>query len=103
MSSWDVLRFICLAYLLAAFLGVIYWIAGDVLRKEGTSAVAKALWLGALVFLPLLTIVVYLVQNGSGMSARLAERDAIRAYPGYSNAYSRPPTHDLMTVRAIMT
>jgi hypothetical protein len=87
MTFWDVVRSLCLVYLLVAFLWVIFWIAGDVLRNEGTSALSKALWLVVLLFLPFVTVCVYLVVSGRGLSERLAEREASKGYPGYSHSY----------------
>jgi hypothetical protein len=103
MSFWDVVRFLCLTYLLVAFLGVIWWIAGDVLRNTRTSAVVKALWMGALLVMPFLTVFVYVVTASGGMSQRLAEREAAKGYPGYhTQSYARPANDDLKPVRPVM-
>ena len=87
MTFWDVVRSLCLIYLLVAFLWVIFWIAGDVLRNSETSVLSKALWLVTLLFLPFLTVVVYLIVSGRGLSQRLAEREASKGYPGYTHSY----------------
>src|SRR5215213_6226960 len=103
MTFWDIVRFLCLAYLLIAFLCVLWWIAGDVFRNDRAAPVTKALWLLALLLMPFLTIFVYIIVNHAGMSARLAERERKKGYPGYTNAsHSRPASQDLYSVRSTM-
>jgi hypothetical protein len=98
MTFWDIVRFLCLAYLLIAFLCVLWWIAGDVFRNDRASPVVKALWLLALLLMPFLTIFVYIIVNHAGMSARLAERERKKGYPGYSHAStSRPANQSLLS------
>ena len=42
----------------------------DLFRDHETSGVAKALWVIALVFLPFITVFVYIIARGSGMAER---------------------------------
>lgn len=64
-------------WLLAVFFMVIYFmmlfrIIMDIFRNHESSGWAKAGWLVILLFIPLITMLIYVIANGKGM----AERDA---------------------------
>lgn len=70
MSFWNVLWFIFISFALAAYLMVLFSIITDLFRDGETSGLAKAAWMIALIFLPFLASVVYLVVRGRGMAER---------------------------------
>jgi hypothetical protein len=70
MSFWDVMWFIVVSFALVAYLMVMFSIITDLFRDTGTSGFVKALWVIALIFLPFLTSVIYLVTRGRGMAER---------------------------------
>jgi hypothetical protein len=81
MSFWDVVWFIFISFAFVAYLMVLFSILGDLFRDRGTSGGMKALWIVALVFLPLLTSLIYLIARGGGMadrSAQAAERQRVQ-------------------------
>jgi len=73
-SFWDFLWFIVVTYLFVAYLMALFWVITDVYRDRSTGGFVKALWTIALIFLPVLTLLIYLVANGSSMAERTAER-----------------------------
>lgn len=75
MSFWDIVWFICISFAFVAYLMVMFTILTDLFRDTETSGFAKAVWVVALIFLPLLTSLVYLVSRGRGMAER-ASRSA---------------------------
>ncbi|MGH3507619.1 MAG: SHOCT domain-containing protein [Nocardioidaceae bacterium] len=75
MSFWDIVWFICISFAFVAYLMVMFTILTDLFRDTETSGFAKAVWVVALIFLPLLTSLVYLVSRGRGMAER-ASRNA---------------------------
>jgi hypothetical protein len=75
MSFWEVLWFIFISFALVAYLMVMFAIVGDLFRDRDTSGVVKAIWIFALIFLPILTSLVYLITRGQAMTERAA-RDA---------------------------
>jgi type VI protein secretion system component VasK len=74
MDFADIIWFIIVAYALIAFLMVMVWFVSDILRDPGSSGLQKAVWILALVVLPLVTALVYLVVRGRAMSERLLVR-----------------------------
>ncbi len=62
------------------YLMVLFQIISDVFRDSSLGGGAKAVWLFALIFFPVLTALIYLVARGGGMSERqLASVNANRA------------------------
>ena len=77
MSFWDVVWFIFISFAFVAYLMVMFAILGDLFRDRDTSGFAKAVWVIALIFLPLLTSLVYLVARGRGMTERSMRQAAL--------------------------
>lgn len=81
MSFWDVVWFIFISFAFVAYLMVMFSILGDLFRDRGTSGVVKAIWVIALIFLPFLTALIYLIARGGGMADRsmqAAERQRVQ-------------------------
>ena len=70
MSFWDVVWFIVISFAFVAYLMVMFAIITDLFRDREASGWAKAGWIVALIFVPLLTSLVYLIAKGKGMSER---------------------------------
>ncbi len=70
MSFWDIVWFILISFAFVAYLMVMFSIISDIFRDRDTSGVVKAVWLVALIFLPFLTAVVYVIARGQGMTER---------------------------------
>jgi len=75
MSFWDIVWFIFISFAFIAYLMVVFTILTDLFRDRETSGWVKAVWVVALVVLPLVTSLVYLVARGRSMSER-AGRDS---------------------------
>ena len=70
MSFWDIVWFIVITFAFMAYLMVMFAIIGDLFRDPEASGFAKAAWIIALIFLPFLTSVIYLIARGQGMGER---------------------------------
>lgn len=70
MSFWDILWFIFISFAFVAYLMVMFSILTDLFRDPDTSGFVKAVWVIALIFLPFLTSVIYLIARGRGMAER---------------------------------
>lgn len=70
MSFWDIIWFIIVSFAFVAYLMVMFNILGDIFRDRELSGVLKALWVIALIFLPFVTALVYMIARGRGMAVR---------------------------------
>ena len=69
-SFWDFFWFIISFFLLMAYLMVLFQIVIDLFRDRTVSGGMKAVWVVGLIFLPVLTAIIYLVSRGGGMAER---------------------------------
>jgi len=72
MSFWDIVWFIFISFAFVAYLMVMFSILSDLFRDRDTSGIVKAVWVVALIFLPFLTSLLYLIIRGRGMAERAA-------------------------------
>lgn len=86
-SFWDFFWFIISFFLLMSYLLVLFQVIGDLFRDRDTSGGKKAVWIFFLIFLPLITSLVYLVVRGKGMAERSAA--AMQAAQTDAEAYIR--------------
>jgi hypothetical protein len=70
MSFWDVVWFIVIAFAFTAYLMMLFSIVGDLFRDSETSGFVKAIWLLALLFIPFLSALLYVIVRGHGMAQR---------------------------------
>src|SRR5918998_2012394 len=70
MSFWDVVWFIVITFAFAAYLMVMFSIITDLFRDPDASGIAKAAWSVALIFVPFLTAIVYMIARGNAMAER---------------------------------
>jgi hypothetical protein len=84
---WDIIWFIFVAYVFFAYLMVMFSVIADIFRDRDTGGFTKALWIFALIFLPVFTVIIYLIARGSGMADR-SDRGA-RAAQAQQESYIR--------------
>ncbi|MGC4153584.1 MAG: SHOCT domain-containing protein [Propionicimonas sp.] len=104
-NIWDFLWMFFTIFVFFAWLMALFTIIGDLFRDRELSGWAKALWLLALIFVPFLTALVYLIARGKGMAERAgaqakaqqaAADDYIRSVAGSS------PTTELTQAKALL-
>jgi len=74
MSFWDIIWFLFVAYVFFGYLMVLFSVIADIFRNRETSGFLKAVWILLLIVLPILTVLVYLIANGSSMNERAARQ-----------------------------
>ena len=77
MSFWDIVWFILITWAFVAYLMVMFSIIGDIFRDRELSGVWKAVWVIALIFVPFITAVVYLISRGGSMAERSMHASAM--------------------------
>jgi len=74
VSFWDIVWFIFISFVFIAYLMILFSILGDLFRDKDTSGFVKALWVIALLVVPFLTALIYLIVRGHGMADRSAKQ-----------------------------
>lgn len=67
---WDAIWWFLLIFVFIAYLMALFSIIGDLFRDHKLNGWLKALWFVFLIFLPILTALVYLIARGRGMAER---------------------------------
>ena len=70
MSFWDIVWFIVISFAFMAYLMVMFAIISDLFRDPDASGIAKAAWIVALIFLPFITAITYMIVRGREMGDR---------------------------------
>jgi Phospholipase_D-nuclease N-terminal len=74
VTFWEFVWIIFITYLFIAYLMVVFAVITDIFRDRSTGGFAKAVWIVALILLPFITLMIYLIANGREMAERHAER-----------------------------
>ena len=105
-SFWDTVWLILMTFVLVAYLIVLFQIIVDLFRDKNLGGFAKAVWFIALVFLPFLTALAYILFRGRGMSERqvAAVHDARAETDAYIRriAGAKSPTEQIADAKALL-
>jgi Short C-terminal domain/Phospholipase_D-nuclease N-terminal len=86
-NFWDFIWLILSSFIFIAYLLVLFQIVGDLFRNTETRSIYKAFWIVGLIFVPMLTALIYIVRHGAGMASR--QRAAIEQAKSDTDAYIR--------------
>jgi hypothetical protein len=104
-NFWDIVWLILSTFVFVAYLLVLFQILVDLFRDHELGGGFKALWIIGLIFLPVMTALVYIVARGRGMAER-ARAAAQRAKSG-ADAYIRDaagksPADQIATAKTLL-
>jgi hypothetical protein len=86
-NFWDFIWLILSTFVFVAYLFVMFQIVADLFRNTEMGGASKALWIIGLIFVPMLTAVVYIIVNGGDMARR--QHEAIARAKSDTDAYIR--------------
>ena len=69
-NFWSIIWIVVWSFLFIAYLMIFFRIITDLFSDHEVSGVVKALWIIALIFVPFLTALIYLITRGQGMAER---------------------------------
>lgn len=72
-SLWDLIRIFFWAFIFIASIWALIVVITDLFRDRKLNGWWKALWIVFLIFVPVLTTIVYIIARGSGMADRSAK------------------------------
>lgn len=105
MDFWDFFWLMVYSFFFVAYLMVLFQIIADLFRDHELSGWWKALWIIFLIFLPVLTALVYLIARGRGMAERHAEgmAQAKQATDTYIREVAGPsPADQIASAKALL-
>lgn len=86
-----------------AYIYVVILLITDLFRDEKLNGWFKALWIIALVFVPFLTALVYVIARGKGMAERARARYAgVAEVDDYKPSASASPAEDIAKAKALL-
>lgn len=104
-GTWGVIWSFFWIFALVAYLFALFAVVADLFRDHKTNGWAKALWIIFLVFVPFLTVLVYLIARGPGMQERAANeaRRAQDVTDQYIRAVARShsPTDEIAKAKVL--
>ncbi|WP_265520367.1 SHOCT domain-containing protein [Oerskovia flava] len=105
MDFWDFFWLLVYSFFFIAYLMVLFQIVGDLFRDHQLSGWWKAVWVIFLIFLPVLTALVYLIARGRGMAER--QQEMIRQAKDDTDSYIRQvaaasPTDQIASAKALL-
>lgn len=104
-NFWDIFWWFFFVYAIFAFLYALFLVIADLFRDHQLSGWWKAVWFVFLAFVPFLTLLVYMIARGKGMTERSMER--ARRNQEAADAYIREvatasPTEELSKAKALL-
>jgi voltage-gated potassium channel Kch len=77
-NFWDFIGFFFWTFVFVSYLFALFAVIGDVFRDRTLNGWGKAAWLIFLVFVPILTVLVYVIARGPGMAERTARAGMVQ-------------------------
>ena len=105
MGFWDFFWLLVWSFFFVAYLIILFQVLGDIFRDD-MSGWFKALWVVALIVVPFLSLLIYLVVRGRGMAERQA--GTIREMRAKTDAHIREvaatssPTDQIASAKALV-
>ncbi|HDV7159925.1 TPA: PLDc N-terminal domain-containing protein [Yersinia enterocolitica] len=87
LTLWDILATTFSIFFFIAYLLILFQVISDLFRDHELSGFYKAIWILFLLFIPLLTSLVYLITRGKGMAQRY--RASVQKSVSETNEYIR--------------
>jgi hypothetical protein len=86
-NFWDTVLLMVSTFFFIAYLIVLFQVVVDLFRDSEMGGGSKVIWLIGLIFLPVLTALLYILARGGGMAER--QRAAMRSAKADTDAYIR--------------
>ena len=86
-NFWDTVVLMVSTFFFIAYLIVLFQVVVDLFRDSELGGGSKVIWILGLIFLPVLTALIYILARGRGMAER--QRAAVRSAKADTDAYIR--------------
>jgi len=104
-NFWDTVWLMISTFFFVAYLIIMFQIVVDLFRDHELGGGSKVLWVIGLIFLPVLTAIIYIITRGGGMAAR--SRATMQRAKEDTEAYikgvaGRSPAADIAEAKALL-
>lgn len=104
-NFWDVVWLMLSTFVFIAYLFVLFQIVIDLFRDHELGGGFKALWIIGLIFVPVMTALVYIIARGRGMALR--QRSALQRAKSETESYIREvagksPADQIATAKSLL-
>ncbi|HYN58923.1 MAG TPA: SHOCT domain-containing protein [Rubrivivax sp.] len=69
-NFWDVVLLMISTFVFVAYLIIMFQIVVDLFRDQELGGGSKVLWIIGLIFVPMVTAIIYIIARGKGMAGR---------------------------------
>ena len=104
-NFWDTVLLMISTFFLVAYLIIMFQIVVDLFRDQELGGGSKVLWVIGLIFLPVLTAIIYIITRGRGMANRqLASAHKAKAETEsyIKGVAGRSPAADIAEAKALL-
>lgn len=104
-NFWDMVWLMISTFFFVAYLIIMFQIVVDLFRDHELGGFAKVLWVIGLIFLPVITAIIYIIARGSGMSRRqLASMERAKAQTEtyIKEVAGKSPAADIADAKALL-
>jgi uncharacterized membrane protein len=104
-NFWDLMWLILSTFVFVAYLMIMFQIVADLFRDSELGGGSKAVWLIALVFVPMLTALLYVLVRGTGMAKRqraALERSKSEAEDYIRQVAGKSPAEQIADAKALL-
>jgi hypothetical protein len=104
-NFWDFVWLIASTFLFVAYLLILFRIIADLFQDSELGGGSKALWLICLIFLPMLTALVYVIARGKSMAERQRaafERSRSEAESYIRQVAGKSPAEQIADAKALL-
>ncbi len=104
-NFWDAVLLMISTFFFVAYLIIMFQIVVDLFRDDELGGGSKVLWVIGLIFLPVLTAIVYIVARGQSMASR--QRASMQRAKSDTEAYikgvaGRTPAAEIAEAKALL-
>jgi ABC-type multidrug transport system fused ATPase/permease subunit len=104
-NFWDIVSLIVSTFFLVAYLIIMFQIVVDLFRDRELGGGSKVLWIIGLIFIPVLTAIVYIVARGRGMADR--QQASLQQAKSETDSYirgvaGRSPAADIAEAKTLL-
>ena len=104
-NFWDIVWLMISTFFFIAYLMIMFQIVVDLFRDHELGGFAKVLWMLGLIFIPVLTAIIYIIARGRGMSLR--QQASLQKAKADTDAYiktvaGKSPAADIAEAKALL-